>query len=70
MSKKEFNNIPFKLIDADNDTNDYSTKYNIRNIPSLLILDEKENLIQKITGAVPEFKVIEELRDAINTDEE
>lgn len=43
--------IPYTNIDVDEDE-DFVTKYNIRNVPVLLFVDEEGNELKRLVGAV------------------
>lgn len=51
--KSEFENIEFKEIDIDKDP-DLTEKFNIRSIPTVILLDEKDEIIERISGNIPE----------------
>ena len=51
------NNIEHESVNIDSpDSADLSLKYNVRAIPTMLVLDENSNLLRKMTGlpATPE----------------
>lgn len=66
LSKDEFKDIPFQEIDIDDDIFDYTQKYQVRNIPTILIIDENENLLKRITGLISEDKLIETINEEIS----
>lgn len=52
--KEDFKNIKFKSINIEEDDNqDLVRKYNVRSLPTLVILNDKGELINKIAGNVP-----------------
>ena len=66
MAMEKFKEIPFKEIDVDDDTEEYSEKYKVRNIPTILILSEEGILKERITGLVPEAKIIESIENKMS----
>lgn len=48
---KNFNRVPIKEIDCDEDE-EMVSKYNIRNIPTLVFLGEDEMELERTTGLV------------------
>ena len=50
---EEFNGIEFKGVDVDTDEgNAYVEKYGVRNIPTILFLDENDRQLERQTGSV------------------
>ena len=64
---EEFKNVEFKEYDVDDeDGEEYVSKFSIRNIPTILILDENNELINKSVGALPENMLIKFLQENLN----
>ncbi len=43
--------LPFPVVDIDIDDNmDAAIEFGIKSVPSMILLDENDNIIQKITG--------------------
>jgi thioredoxin 1 len=42
-------NVPIVVIDIDEDPS-MAAKYNIRSVPTMIMLDEEENVVKKLTG--------------------
>ena len=66
LQKEEFKNIPFQDIDIDDDVFGYTEKYQVRNIPTILIIDENGKMLRRITGLVSESKLTEMINEEIN----
>jgi thioredoxin 1 len=68
VSKNEmFKDIKFCSYDIDNDDEgvELVEKYNIRNIPSIVIVDGNNNAMKKIIGLVQENELIHVIKDTI-----
>lgn len=64
---EEFKNVEFKEYDVDDeDGEEYVSKFSVRNIPTILILDENNELINKSVGALPENMLIKFLQENLN----
>ena len=64
---EEFKDIEFKSLDADdNEASDIVEKFQIRNVPTILVLNENNELVNKLIGAVPESKLLEFCRESLN----
>lgn len=65
VSKNEkFNDIIFSEIDVDNATDEEDEliqKNNVRNIPLTLLLDENDNTVKKLVGALSIDELTEEI---------
>ena len=59
----DFKNITFSEIDIDEDTNFFVEKFNIKNVPSVVFLDEENNVIKKLIGGVSKTDFIKLLND-------
>ena len=66
FSKIDYKNIPFTDIDIDDDINGYVEKYQVRNIPTILLLDNDGNLLKRITGFISEEKLMKELNEELS----
>ena len=47
-------------INVDEDTNDLCSKYNIRNIPTMIMVDENENELKRVSGVLSIERIKEE----------
>lgn len=64
---KEFEGIDFYDLDIDDEENaELVEKYQIRNVPTVLVVDENNEIVRRIVGAVPENQFISMLKDAVN----
>lgn len=60
---EEFNHIEFKSVDIESEEGEKITEdYQIRNVPTILFLDENDNLIARKTGNIPEATLVEEIK--------
>ena len=51
---EKYKDIEFKSIDLEEDEGElYVEKYNIRSVPTILLLDEDDNIIYKLSGNIP-----------------
>lgn len=51
---EKYKGIEFKSIDIEEDEGElYVEKYNIRSVPTILLLDENDNIIYKLSGNIP-----------------
>ena len=57
---KDFNLVPIIEIDADEDE-EFCEKYNIKNIPVLLLCDENDNVAYKHVGFISKKELIEKI---------
>lgn len=57
---KDFNLVPIIEIDADEDEV-FCEKYNIKNIPVLLLCDENDNVAYKHVGFISKKELIEKI---------
>ena len=63
---EDFKDIEFYDLDIDDQENiELVRNYQIRNVPTILCLDENNEVIRKVVGAVPEHQLISTLRDII-----
>lgn len=49
---KDYNLTPVDVVDCDNDENDLCGKYNIMNIPTMVLVDDNDNLVERFVGVV------------------
>lgn len=68
VSKDEnFKDIEFKSLDAeDEDAYDIVEKYKIISVPTVLLIDENDEIIKRISGTVSKTSLIEIINDTIN----
>lgn len=57
--------LSFSEIDVDDDTEDLSSKYGIRNIPVILVIDEDDKVLGRFVGAMSEESLEEKIKDAL-----
>ena len=52
---EKYKDIEFKSVDIEDDDEGETIieKYNIRSVPTILLLDENDNIIYKLSGNVP-----------------
>lgn len=63
---EEFKDVEFYDLDIDDQENaELVRNYQIRNVPTILCLDENNEVIRKVVGAVPEHQLVSTLRDII-----
>lgn len=64
---EEFKDIEFCSYDIENDDDgvELVEKYNIRNIPSIVIVDGNNNTMKKIIGLVQENELVNIIKDTI-----
>ena len=64
---EDFKDVEFYDLDIDDRENEEIVRnYQIRNVPTVLCLDEYNEIVRNIVGAVPEHQFISMLRDALN----
>ena len=67
VSKNEkYKNIEFKSIDVENDDTDYTEKFSIRNLPTTIILNDKDEVVNRISGILTENNLEKMIDEAIN----
>ena len=55
LKEDEFSNVvDFRPVDMDEDDENLGGKYGIRTIPTILVIDEEDKVLDKLVGAVPE----------------
>lgn len=57
--------LSFSEIDVDDDTEDLSSKYGIRNIPAILVIDEDDKVLGRFVGAMSDESLEEKIKDAL-----
>lgn len=63
---EEFKDIEFEAMDIETDEAEaLVNKFSVRNVPTTLILDEKDNLIYKLIGNTKESELVEVINDAL-----
>ena len=63
---EDFKDIEFYDLDIDDPNNaELVRNYQIRNVPTVLCLDENNEVMRKVVGAVPEHQFVSTLRDII-----
>lgn len=63
---EDFKDVEFYDLDIDDQENaELVRNYQIRNVPTILCLDENNEVIRKVIGAVPEHQLVSTLRDII-----
>jgi len=65
---EEFKDIEFKAIDIENDDNAEMLveKYQIKSVPTTVLLDENDDLIYKVMGNIPQKDLIEIINQALS----
>ena len=62
----EFKDIDFYDLDIDDPENrELVENYQIRNVPTVIAVDENNEVVRKIVGAVPEYQFVAMLREII-----
>lgn len=64
----KFNDIIFEKCNVEDVDEEFSLKYKIKSIPTILFLDENDDLIAKIMGGMTEDKFINAIEN-INSNE-
>lgn len=66
-NREEFKDIEFKELDIEKDEDGEITaeKYQIRSVPTTILLDENDELIYKVMGNVPEKDLITIINEAL-----
>lgn len=63
----DFKDVKFEVYDVDSDEGeDLAVKYQIRSVPTTIILDDDENVIGKIIGNVQESVLVKAIKDNIS----
>lgn len=62
----EFKDIDFYDLDIDDlENRELVENYQIRNVPTVIAVDENNEVVRKIVGAVPEYQFVAMLREII-----
>lgn len=62
----EFKDVEFYEYDIEEDEGiDLVTKYGIRNVPTIIITNENDELITRVVGSVDENTLVQTIRDNI-----
>ena len=63
---EDFKDVEFYDLDIDDQENaELVRNYQIRNVPTVLCLDENNEILRKVVGAVPEHQFVSTLRDIL-----
>lgn len=65
---EEFKNVSFEEIDVDSDdeeSNELISKFEVRNLPTIVILNENNELSKRIVGSLTEANLVQVLRDTL-----
>lgn len=63
----DFKDVKFEVYDVDSDEGEnLAVKYQIRSVPTTIILDDDENVIGKIIGNVQESVLVKAIKDNIS----
>ena len=63
---EKYKDIEFKSIDIEEDEGElYVEKYNIRSVPTILLLNENDEIIYKLSGNVPIGDLIDIIDNAM-----
>lgn len=67
---EEYKGIIFKDVDIEEDEEGevLAAKYQVRSVPTTLLLDEDDNLIYKISGNISQKDFIEIINNALNNE--
>ena len=66
---ENFKDIDFKVIDVEEDEEGLSEKHKILNIPTVVLIDEKDNVLKKIIGVVSQTELTDIIKSEIKNDE-
>lgn len=63
----EFKDLEFKDLDIEQDEEGetIALKYNVRSVPTTLLLDENDEVIYKLMGNVPESDLVKVINEAL-----
>ena len=67
---EEYKDITFKDVDIEEDEEGevLAAKYQVRSVPTTLLLDENDNLIYKISGNISQKDFIEIINNTLNNE--
>lgn len=70
VSKYEkYKNIEFKEYDIEEeDGEEMALKYNVRSVPTTILLDENEKILYKVMGNVPENQLTKIIDETLKTE--
>lgn len=65
MSEERFNDVNYKKIDIENDeeAEEVVEAFKIRNVPTVLFLDENNELLFKFVGAMPKQSILTQIEE-------
>ena len=67
LKMEDFKNIEVIELDVDDpNNNELCFKHQVRSIPTLVMMDENDNVLNKIMGAVPKNNLIDILKQTYN----
>lgn len=67
LKMEEFKDIEVIELDVDNvNNNELCFKHQVRSIPTLVMMDENDNVLNKVMGAVPKNNLIDILKQTYN----
>jgi len=61
----EFKDITFREVNAEDD-DDFAEKYSVRNLPTILFLDENGDVIKRSVGSMRENELIDLIKTIIS----
>ena len=61
---EEFKDIEFKEVNAEDD-DDFAEKYSVRNLPTILFLDENGEIVKRTVGSMRESELISLIKTVI-----
>ena len=62
---ERFKEIEFSEIDIDNDEDLLTEKYGIRNIPTLIMLNDEGEVMKRLVGMLPKEKIEQEILELL-----
>jgi len=66
QENEEYKDIEFKELDVDEDEGgEMAEKYQVRSVPTIILLDDNDEVVTKIVGNVPENNFINIINDAL-----
>ena len=51
---EKYSKLDFKNIDVDDDENDLAGKFKIRNVPTIIIVNDNDEILDKMVGSASE----------------
>lgn len=63
-----FNLIPIEPIDCEEDPNDLATKFQVRSLPTLVLVDDDEEFLRKFTGYIAREDIERIIRSELNNE--